>query len=140
MSEENKWMVRRIYQAVCHQKYLADVTEYLASDFLGHSTSEYQGPDGQIKRIATLSNALRDCQFTIQVQIAEGDKVATLWVARGIQMSEFEGLHPTGNTVLISGIDIFRIAHGKIIEGWSNVIRQSAHVIAPEAQGKECSS
>jgi predicted ester cyclase len=124
MSDENKWMVRRIYEALCHQQNLAFVADHVASDFLGHSTTEYQGSEGQLKRIADLFDALRDCVFTIQDQIAEGDKVVTRWTARGIQIGEFEGLHPTGEMATITGIDVFRIAHGKIIEGWSNANRQ----------------
>lgn len=123
MSDENKWMVRRIYEAMCNQQSLAFVADHTASDFLGHSTTEYRGSDGQLKRFATLFDALPDCVFTIQDQIAEGDKVVTRWTARGIQIGEFEGMPPTGKTVMITGIDIFRIAHGKIIEGWSNANR-----------------
>lgn len=137
MSEENKWMVRRIYEAICIQQSLAFVTDYFANDFLGHSTTEYRGPEGQLKRIATLFDALRDCEFTIQDQIAEGDKVVTLWVAHGVQIGEFEGLPPTGKMVIMMGIDVFRIAHGKIIEGWSNINRQGVVVVAPAVQEKE---
>lgn len=137
VSEESKWMVRRIYEAICNQHSLAFVTDHFANDFLGHSTTGYRGPDGQIKRIAALFDALRNCEFTIQDQIAEGDKVVTLWVARGLQIGEFEGLPPTGKLVTMLGIDVFRIAHGKIIEGWSNISRQGAAVVAPAAQEKE---
>jgi predicted ester cyclase len=137
MSDENKWMVRRIYEAMCNQQNLAFVADHIASDFLGHSTTEYRGPEGQLKRFATLFDALRDCVFTIQDQIAEGDKVVTRWVARGIQTGEFEGLRPTGMMVMITGIDILRIAHGKIIEGWSNVNRQDVAVATPAAQEDE---
>lgn len=134
MSDENKRMVRRIYEAMCNQQNLAFVADHIASDFLGHSTTEYQGPEGQLKRFANLFDALRDCVFTIQDQIAEGDKVVTRWIARGMQIGEFEGLRPTGEMVMITGIDILRIAHGKIIEGWSNANRQDVAVATPAAQ------
>ena len=137
MSDENKWMVRCIYEAICNQQNLAFVADHVASDFLGHSTTEYRGPKGQLKRFANLFDALRDCVFTIQDQIAEGDKVVTRWLARGIQIGEFEGLHPTGEMATITGIDVFRIAHGKIIEGWSNANRQGVTVATPAAQEKE---
>jgi predicted ester cyclase len=128
MSDENKWMVRCIYEAMCNQQNLAFAADHFAGDFLGHSTTEYRGPEGQLKRFATLFDALRDCEFTIQDQIAEGDKVVTRWLARGMQIGEFEGLHPTGEMATITGIDILRVAHGKIIEGWSNANRQGVTV------------
>lgn len=137
MSDENKWMVKRIYEAMCNQQNLAFVADHIASDFLGHSTTEYRGLEGQLKRVAHLFDALRDCVFTIHDQVAEGDKVVTRWVARGIQIGEFEGLRPTGEMVMITGIDILRIAHGKIIEGWSNANRQGVTVATQAAQEKE---
>lgn len=137
MSDENKWMVRRIYEAMGNQQNLAFVADHFASDFLGHSTTEYRGPEGQLKRFATLFDALPDCVFTIQDQIAEGDKVVTRWYARGIQIGEFEGMPSTGKTVMITGIDIFRIAHGKIIEGWSSANRLGVTVATPAAQEDE---
>jgi predicted ester cyclase len=90
-----------------------------------------------LKRFATLFDALHDCVFTIEDQIAEGDKVVTRWIARGKQIGEFEGLRPTGEMVMITGIDILRIAHGKIIEGWSNANRRGVTVATPAAQEKE---
>ena len=117
-------MVRRIYEAIWKEQKLALVADHFASDFLGHSTTEIHGPDGVLRWMATLLDALPDGEFTIQDQVAEGDKVVTHWVARGVQVGEFEGLRPTDKVVTITGIDLFRIAHGKIIEAWSSVNRQ----------------
>ena len=133
-------MVRRIYEAIWNQQNLAFVAHHFASDYLGHSMSEIQGSDGVIEWAATLFHADRNEVFTIQDQIAEGDKVVTRWIASGANSREPEGLLPAGKTVTITGIDIFRIANGKIIEGWSNANRQSAAFDAPIAQDKESSS
>lgn len=137
MSEENKALVRRIYEAIWEEQNLALVADHFASDFLGHSTTEIQGADGLLQRVGTLFDALHDCEFTIQDQIAEGDKVVTRWVARGVQVGEFEGLLPVDTVVTIMGIDLFRIAHDKIIEGWSTVNRQRVAIATPAAQEDE---
>lgn len=131
MSEETKAMVRGIYEEIWKEKNLTFVADHFASDFLGHSTTEIQGPYGLLQRVGTMINALNDGEFAIQDQIAEGDKVVTRWVARGVQVGEFEGLPPTGRMVAIMGIDLFRIAHGKIIEGWCHVSRQDVAVATP---------
>jgi predicted ester cyclase len=130
-------MVRRIYEAIWTWQNPAIVANHFASDFLGHSTTEIHGPDGLFQRIGALFDALHDGEFTIQDQVAEGDKVVTRWVARGLQVGEFEGLPPTGKMVWITGIDLFRIAHGKIIEGWSSVNRQRVAIATPAAQEEE---
>lgn len=137
MPEESKAMVRRIYEAIWKERNLASVADHFASDFLGHAMTEIQGPDGLFKRIGALIDALHEGEFTIQDQIAEGDKVVTRWVARGVQIGEFEGLLPTGKMEMITGIDLFRVAHGKIIEGWSHVHRQRVAVATPAAPEEE---
>jgi predicted ester cyclase len=140
VSETNKVMVGRIYEAIWNQQNLALVTDHFASDYLGHSMTEIQGSDGVIKWATTMFHTLRNGVFTIQDQIAEGDKVVTRWIACGANTRECEGLLATGKTVTITGIDIFRIANGKIIEGWSNANRQGVAFDAPTAQDKENSS
>lgn len=52
--------------------------------------------------------------------IAEGDKVAVRATFRGTHRGEFFGIDPTGKTVSIPVMLIYRIADGKIVEHWMN--------------------
>ena len=52
--------------------------------------------------------------------IAEGDKVVARLTARGTHQGLFRGIPPTGRVVTWTGIRIFRIAEGKIVEHWAN--------------------
>ena len=54
---------------------------------------------------------------------ASGDKVVVRITGRGIHRGEYEGVPPTGKRVSMSGIAIYRIAHGKIVEEWSQADR-----------------
>ncbi len=56
--------------------------------------------------------------FQIEDIIAEGDRVMVRWTSHDTQQGEFNGLPPTGAQVSNSGINIFRIADGKIAEAW----------------------
>lgn len=118
MSEESKLMVRRIYEAIWNRQNPAAVANHFASDFLGHSATEIQGSDGLLQRVGALFDVLHDGEFTIQDQIAEGDKVVTCWIASGVPVGVYEDRMATDNSITIIGVDIFRIAHSKIIEGW----------------------
>jgi predicted ester cyclase len=63
-----------------------------------------------------LYTALPDLKHTIHEQVAEGDKVVTRWTAQGTHKGELLGRAPTGTRVSFSGINIYRIADGKLAE------------------------
>jgi steroid delta-isomerase-like uncharacterized protein len=69
---------------------------------------------------ADLYGALRDLTHTIEDQIAEGDKVVTRWTARGTQSGDLLGHPATGNEIAFSGINIYRVADGKLAESHVN--------------------
>jgi predicted ester cyclase len=51
--------------------------------------------------------------------IAEGDRVMVRWSGLARHQGEYLGFDPTYKQVKLSGINIFRIADGKIVEVWS---------------------
>ncbi len=51
--------------------------------------------------------------------LAEGDRVVTRLTVRGTHQGDFQGIPPTGKPVTVSGINIDRIANGKIQESWA---------------------
>jgi predicted ester cyclase len=57
-------------------------------------------------------------RMTVDEMIAEGDRVMVRWTFYGIHQGEYSGLPPTNQQVIYSGINIFRIANGKIAEIW----------------------
>ena len=62
--------------------------------------------------------AFPDGRWTVEDQVAEGDKVATRWSFTGIHRGNLMGIAPTGNQVKTSGVMIDRIVGGKIAEEW----------------------
>ena len=67
-----------------------------------------------------LRAAFPDLQYTVEDQIAEGDKVVTRYTASGTHRGELMSIVPTGSRVEITGISITRIEDGKIEEIWEN--------------------
>jgi len=53
--------------------------------------------------------------------IAEGDTVVVRGTTSGTQTGAMQGIPPTGKKFTISGIDIFRVVDGKIVEHWDAV-------------------
>jgi predicted ester cyclase len=52
--------------------------------------------------------------------IAEGDLVAARWTASGTHRGRWGTVEPTGNPVEFSGVNIFRVERGKVVEIWNH--------------------
>jgi steroid delta-isomerase-like uncharacterized protein len=137
MSEQNRALVRRTVEEVYNQGNLAVVDELVTSDFVIHSPSgDIHGPAGAKQYVAALRGAFPDLHIAIEDQIAEGDRVVTRWRAHGTHTGAFQGMPPTGKQASVTGIDVDRIAAGKVVECWTNVdelglLRQLGAIATP---------
>jgi predicted ester cyclase len=61
-----------------------------------------------------------DFHDSIDIQIAEGDMVATRFTSRGTHRGTFMGVEPTNKELSWTGITIDRISEGRIVESWAN--------------------
>jgi steroid delta-isomerase-like uncharacterized protein len=66
-------------------------------------------------------DAFPDVYHTIDDIIVEGDKVVVRWTYTGTHKGEIMGIPPTNKKVTVWGIDIFRFAGGKRVEGWERL-------------------
>ena len=62
--------------------------------------------------------AFPDYQVTIHEVIVEGDKVVTRKTFSGTHRAEWMGVPASGRKNSFGGIDIVRIAGGKVVEHW----------------------
>jgi steroid delta-isomerase-like uncharacterized protein len=122
-ARENKAIARRADEELFDRGNLDVADELFALNFVYHdpaSGEDWHGPES-VKQYATmLRAAFPDLHYTVEDQIAEGDKVVTRYTASGTHQSELMGIAPTGNRVEITGISITRIEDGKIEEIWEN--------------------
>ena len=122
MSTQNKLVLRRFFEEIFNQGNLAAADEIVDANYLNHNAApgETPGRAGLTQFVTYLHAAFRDLNFTIEDQIAEGDKVVTRWNATGIHQGGFAGVPATGKPVVITAINIHRVAGGQIQEGWLN--------------------
>jgi len=119
--DENKTVVRRFLEEVFTGGNLELADEIFAPNYVLHDPSVPQGargPEGMKQYVAMYRSAYPDTRFTVEDQIAEGDRVVTRWAANGTQRGELMGIPPTGMPVTISGIEVDRIGDGRIEESW----------------------
>lgn len=123
-SEANKALMRRFYEEFWCKGNADAVGELVHADFIDHQ-EPVDGPPGRRHGLEAMKALVRDWRAgfpdmseTIEDLIAEGDRVCGRFTLRGTHRGEFRGIPPTGRAIEISGIDVVRVAGGKIIEFW----------------------
>jgi len=81
---------------------------------------EVRGVNNIKQEIEYFRQAVPDLTYTVEDQLAEGDKVVTRYTASGTHQGEFFGVAPTGKRIEMSGIQIDRFdeENGKMVEEW----------------------
>ena len=121
-TEENKSIVHRFYEEVFNRKNTAALDEFIDPQAVDHSAPV--GAPGGIAGAKQFAGmflaAFPDVRFTVEDLIAEGDQVVARLTQSGTHRGVFLGLPPTGKRVQVTGMEIFRLADGKIVEHWNN--------------------
>ncbi len=79
------------------------------------------GPEGTKFIVNMFRTAFPDFHMTIDLLVAEDDRVAARFIETGTHLGDLMGMPPTGKKVSFSEIGILRIADGKIVESWYDV-------------------
>jgi steroid delta-isomerase-like uncharacterized protein len=116
--EQNKAIVRRFLEATVASDQ-DRLKELLAPDFVAHQPEGLQNRQAFLQHLSSFRVAFSDSRFTIEEQIAEGDKVVTRATWQAIHSGEFQSLPPTGKQIEVSAILIGRIQDGKIVDSRS---------------------
>jgi ketosteroid isomerase-like protein len=122
--KENKALVRRYFEDARENPDICE--DVFAPVFLFHTiqhanvTSQVieSTPKNEKASYEWLKTVWGDWHMTVDEMIAEGHKVMVCWTFHGRQQAEYLGLPPTNKCVIYSGINIFRVVDGKIVEIW----------------------
>jgi steroid delta-isomerase-like uncharacterized protein len=117
---ENKALVRRYYEEMwnCWDFALADELLAEGLTFRGSLGVTVRGRDGFTEYMEAVRRAFPDFRNRVEELVAEGDKVVARLTYTGTHRGELFGIRPTGRSVTYAGVSIFRIAEGRISEGW----------------------
>ena len=140
--EANKTIARRDLLEVWNQGKLEVIDETAAEDLVFHDPSgDILGVEGYRQYVTMYRTAFPDVQFTIEDQVAEGDKVVTRWSSTATHNGELMGIPPTGLPGPTTGISIGRFVGGKVVETWSSWdalgMWQKLGVIPPIGEGQK---
>jgi steroid delta-isomerase-like uncharacterized protein len=116
--DENKDVVRAVFAPI--EVVLATHAELYGPQWVGRFPGMPPlDADGHRQYSEVMLKAFPDLDRRIDDLVAEGDRVVARWSARGTHTGDFNGLPPTGKVIESSGITIFRIESGRIVEEWS---------------------
>jgi predicted ester cyclase len=121
MLEHNKVLLRRAVAQVWNGANFAIADELLAGDVVHTSTSAEVtiGPEAVKQYFAMLHVAFPDIHFTIEDQVAAGDRAVTRWTARGTHRGRSRGFPRPASRCRLAGIAIDRVAGSTVGECWS---------------------
>jgi steroid delta-isomerase-like uncharacterized protein len=135
--EENKTLVSR-YTDEANKRNLAAMEEIYDTNYIAHVAGGQgiRGPEGVKEFLTTLFSAYPDLHWTIESMVAKEDKVMLRYTAEGTHKGEIMDISPTGKQIIGSGINIYRIAAGKIVESWNidnqvSMMQQSGTISQP---------
>ena len=120
MSEENKALVRRMYDEVVGQRKIEVLDELLGDDFVEHETMPGipPGREGVKALIGMFLSAFPDMQFELGDIVADGDVVASRMTMTGTHQGEFMGIPATGRSINVNSMEFLRVANGRVVEHW----------------------
>ncbi len=141
MSDENKALLQRVVEEGLNKHDIAFIDEiYADCVYRSPATGELKGEPLK-KFFTSILAAFPDGLWTIEEQVAEGDKVVTRWSFVGTHQGELMGMAPTGKRVTGSGILMDRIVEGKVIEEreeWDTLgMMQQLGAVPPLGEGGE---
>jgi len=119
--EEVSTLVNRFTDEAWNGGNLDLIDELFAADYVGHDAPRpdpVRGPEGMKDFLRMYHHAFSDAHITLDDVIVKDDKVVTRWTGRGTHDGDLMGIPPTGKKIEFVGIRIFRVAEGKIAEGW----------------------
>jgi predicted ester cyclase len=120
--DDNKRVVQRAFDSMSEgrEAFEAEHNEIYSPDLVGHFAG-MPPVDIAMHRMFGLAtyDAFSDLKRPVDALVAEGNTVVARWTSMGTHDGPFQGIPPTGKTVTTTGITIFRLEDGKIVEEWS---------------------
>jgi len=114
----NKALVERHINEIFNGAQFDHAPEIYSDDFLVYSplSPDPLDRDGFMATLEGFHAVFPDLGYAAYTMLAQDDLVAVQYTLSGTFTNEFNGIPPNGELVKIFGIDVWRIADGKIVE------------------------
>jgi steroid delta-isomerase-like uncharacterized protein len=111
-------LVERLHGELLASCDLAALDRFFAPDVVSHNMPPGFPPgiEGVRRFFATFQAAFPDLTVRVDEVVAEDDRAAVATTIEGTHEGELLGIAPTGRRVSVTGIDLVRVARGRIVE------------------------
>lgn len=123
MSDENIALIRRFTDQGCVAGKLEIVDEVFADDYVDHDPmpGHASGREGTRQTLEMLNRGLSRRRMVSDEYLAVGDTVVQNATFGATHTGELLGVPASGKDVEVRGIEIWRVADGKVAERWGIV-------------------
>lgn len=116
----NKTLVNRFYAEVLNLKNLEVMDSLFAQDAIDHDGEQIiKGIQAVKDNIKDFLDAFPDIKVSIEHLIAEGEFIVSQSSWAATHTGSFSGMPASGRHISNTGLDLFRVSNGKIVELWS---------------------
>jgi steroid delta-isomerase-like uncharacterized protein len=133
---EPRELVERLHTELFASEDLATLDRFFAPDVLSHDMPPGfpQGIEGVRLFFSAFREGMPDVEVRIDEIIVEDDRAAVATRIEGTHTGALMGLEPTGRRISVRGIDMVRVADGRIVEhrGLTDTVGLLRQLSAPE--------
>ena len=116
----NKELLQDFHHRLWAERDIDVVEELIAADATTHwGNSESNAVAAVRADVERYLAAFTDVHSSIEALIGEDDKVVLRWNTTGTHTGPYGKVPPTGRVITMTGVDMYRLEGGRIIEAWS---------------------
>jgi uncharacterized protein (TIGR02246 family) len=117
-ADRNRALARRYWEEVINQGKAAVLDDIFAPDYIQHHIGVPPGLTGIKAFVRMMSAAFPDQHATVDEILVEGDRVMTRTTIRATHTGPFRDIAPTGRSISVEVLDVWRVEDGKLKEHW----------------------
>jgi steroid delta-isomerase-like uncharacterized protein len=137
----NKATVLRLYQELFNNGDSSVIDAIIANDITIYDPimGDMHGIEAFRQFFTVFRSAFPQQNTTVEMLVGEGEFVAALHTHNGVNNGDFMGMPATGRTIRVTGLELFRLRDGKIVELWrhdddAGLMRQLGLVLVPASE------